>query len=67
MAVSEDSLIVPNRGGRPRISSEPLTPVTIWITQGHYDRLTKLASLHDESLSCLGRKVLERVIDRAID
>lgn len=65
--VTEASLIVTkgNRG-RPR-AAEPLTPVTIWITPSHYDRLVKLASLYDVKVSAFGRKAIERVIDRAYD
>lgn len=66
MAVSGNSLIVCNRGGRPK-SDEPLTPVTIWVSHDHFERMRKLAELHDLSMSRLGRKVIERAIDRSID
>jgi hypothetical protein len=54
------------RGGRPRAES-PLTPVTIWISHNHHDRLIRLANLHEMSVSALGRKVVERAVDRAIE
>lgn len=60
-------LFVLTRGpGRPRTPA-PLTPVTIWISQNHHERMCKLANLHEMSVSALGRKVVERAIDRAID
>lgn len=68
MEVTEQSLVIiaPRGPGRPR-AAEPLTPVTIWISQNHHERMCKLANLHDLSVSALGRKVMERAIDRAIE
>lgn len=68
MAVSEDSLFVCGKRGRGRPPvDDPLTPVTIWIPQTYHERLTKLATLYDVSVSAFGRKAMERVIDRAIE
>lgn len=67
MAVSEDSLVVGgSRRGRPP-TQDPLTPVTIWISHDHFERMRKLADLYDVSVSAFGRKAMERVIDRAIE
>lgn len=66
--VSEDSLVVAkHKGGRPRVASEPLVTVTICITRDHHERLCKYAHLHDLSLSAIGRKIVERAVDRVID
>lgn len=65
--VTESSLLIASgsRRGRPPVP-DPLVPVTMWISREHHDRLIKLANLHDMSVSALGRKVVERAVDRAM-
>lgn len=63
--VTGDSLVLP-KGGRPR-APEPGIRVSTWITESHFDRLNRLANLHDLSVSKFVARVIERAIDRAID
>lgn len=66
MAVSEDSLIVP-KGGRPMLYGERTSPVSSCLPVSYHDRLCKLATLYDMSVSAISAKILMRAIDRAID
>lgn len=60
--VTEDSMFVVgprNRGGRPRVSSEPMERIDVRIPVSDYDRLIKMALARGESVASLTRTLLK--------
>jgi len=47
----------PAKGGRPRVD-EPGTSVSTWLRPGDHDKLIRLASLREMSVSALVRDLL---------
>jgi hypothetical protein len=45
------------RRGRP-FAADPLCPVTMWLRQADYDRLSAIARTHSQSISSILRHVV---------
>lgn len=57
MSKASDPASAPRPRGRPRVE-EPGTTVTAWVRTKEYDRLVKMASTREQSLSSLVRDLL---------
>jgi len=53
----------PRKRGRPR-ARDPLTPLTIWISERDHDRLTTIASRRGSTVSETARILLKAISDR---
>lgn len=49
---------IPSRGGRPRLSKEPMSSVSTWLPASTHDQLIKVAQAQEVSVAEVVRNVI---------